>query len=228
MFDPVDKCGVLSDYDLTNMAWVQRVPGTDRTGTIPFMALDLLTNDYWDGRLQRYYHHELESFFWTLIVVFLACNPGSLELYNEFIKNWFIPDHVVCWKDKTHFLFKRLKDAFESVQGNFEESVFLMDDMCWLIADQNNQRDQQRDQQRRKERRKLHSQPGAKAHGGDVSHINHSESMWDGFIDVLSQSGITVDISKLQTHKPTFDTAQCQELFKEMQEIHQSVIWNIT
>ena len=37
------KCGVLTDFDLFILQWELRVIGTDRTVTIPCMAIDQLT-----------------------------------------------------------------------------------------------------------------------------------------------------------------------------------------
>ncbi|KAF8881291.1 hypothetical protein CPB84DRAFT_1687299, partial [Gymnopilus junonius] len=59
MYDEEFKHGVLTDFDLSLPQWEPRVVGTDRTGTIPFIALDLLTADYWSGATTRFYHHEL-------------------------------------------------------------------------------------------------------------------------------------------------------------------------
>ncbi|KAF8881281.1 hypothetical protein CPB84DRAFT_1687298, partial [Gymnopilus junonius] len=66
MYDEETGCGVLTDFDLSLLQWEPRVFGTDRTGTIPFMALHLLQKGYWTGHEERYYHHELESFVWIL------------------------------------------------------------------------------------------------------------------------------------------------------------------
>ena len=77
MYDPDSKCGVLTDFDLSLRE--PRVLGTDRTGTVPFMAIDLLTDEYWEGTLERYYHHELESFIWVIVFVFLLYQDGKRQ-----------------------------------------------------------------------------------------------------------------------------------------------------
>ncbi|KJA25249.1 hypothetical protein HYPSUDRAFT_37739, partial [Hypholoma sublateritium FD-334 SS-4] len=92
MYHPGRKCGVLTDFDLSVIAWLNRVPGTDRTGTIPFMALDLLRDAYWAGSITRHYHHELESFIWILPIVFLACDNGKFNPKTPFIKDWITSD----------------------------------------------------------------------------------------------------------------------------------------
>jgi hypothetical protein len=43
MCDPDLKCGVLTDFDLFILQWEPRVIETDRTDTIPCMAIDQLT-----------------------------------------------------------------------------------------------------------------------------------------------------------------------------------------
>ena len=77
MYDPESKCGVLTDFDLSLRE--PRVSGTDRTGTVPFMAIDLLTDEYWEGTIKRYYHHELESFIWVIVFVFLLYQDGKRQ-----------------------------------------------------------------------------------------------------------------------------------------------------
>jgi len=56
--------GVLNDYDLAS--W-DKFPTTnsDRTGTVPFMALDLLHGGL-DQQIPRLYRHDAESFVWVL------------------------------------------------------------------------------------------------------------------------------------------------------------------
>ena len=52
MYNKELGCGVLGDYDLSICRRKQRVP---RTGTVPFMAIDLLTDEYWNGEIVRLY-----------------------------------------------------------------------------------------------------------------------------------------------------------------------------
>ena len=70
MYNVKLHCGVLCDYDLSISQRQPRMPGTDRTGTIPFMAIQLLTDEYWNGSMERLYQHELEAFIWILPFVF--------------------------------------------------------------------------------------------------------------------------------------------------------------
>ncbi|KAL6300680.1 hypothetical protein BKA93DRAFT_711458, partial [Sparassis latifolia] len=62
MYDPDTQCGMLNDFDLTviHEGPGERMPaGKMRTGTVPFMALDLLTLGYYGGKIARLYCHDL-------------------------------------------------------------------------------------------------------------------------------------------------------------------------
>ena len=62
--------GILNDFDLAT--WVDHsTTNHDRTGTIPFMAIDLL-KDGLDRRTPRLYRHDIESFSWVLAFVTVA------------------------------------------------------------------------------------------------------------------------------------------------------------
>ena len=68
------KYGVLNDFDLAAiMAVGERTPkkqGFERTGTLPFMAIDLLR--YPNGQISRWFRHDLESCMWCLVWQALA------------------------------------------------------------------------------------------------------------------------------------------------------------
>ncbi|KAG1805973.1 uncharacterized protein BJ212DRAFT_1437720, partial [Suillus subaureus] len=58
------RIGVLNDYDLSSLANDQGPRGNERTGTVPFMALDLLSVKGQRGEVKHLYRHDLESFIW--------------------------------------------------------------------------------------------------------------------------------------------------------------------
>ena len=65
-----DPLGIVNDFDLAT--WVgHSTTNSDRTGTIPFMAIDLL-NGGLDRCIPRLYRHDLESFCWVLAYVTVA------------------------------------------------------------------------------------------------------------------------------------------------------------
>ncbi|KAF8808810.1 hypothetical protein BYT27DRAFT_7061442, partial [Phlegmacium glaucopus] len=102
MYDPDLKCGVLTDFDLSIFQWEPSVIGTDPTGTIPFMAIDLLTEAYWQGLTKRLYRHELEAFIWILPYTFLLYKDG-LRLPNKYVDRWRTSDHTTCMGKKLAF-----------------------------------------------------------------------------------------------------------------------------
>jgi hypothetical protein len=65
-----DPVGIVNDFDLA--AWIGHLTSNiDRTGTIPFMAIDLLDGGL-DRRIPRLYRHDLESFCWVLAFTTVA------------------------------------------------------------------------------------------------------------------------------------------------------------
>jgi hypothetical protein len=56
------KCGILNDYNLVHLTSQPRPTGMEHTGTRPFMALDLLTDEAWDSKVERLYRHDCKSF----------------------------------------------------------------------------------------------------------------------------------------------------------------------
>ena len=68
--------GVFNYFDLS---LIQNVPsGRERTGTVPFMALELLTAEAIQGEIEHVYQHDAESFIWVLTWVSLRYDGGNL------------------------------------------------------------------------------------------------------------------------------------------------------
>ena len=65
-----DPIGIVNDFDLAT--WVDHpTTNSDRTGTIPFTAIDLLEGGL-DRRTPRLYRHDMESFSWVLAYITIA------------------------------------------------------------------------------------------------------------------------------------------------------------
>jgi len=70
MLNPILDVGVLNDFDLVYITgWTAR--GGRRTGTVAFMALDLLTEKAIKDRFTWLYRHDVESLIWVLAWVCL-------------------------------------------------------------------------------------------------------------------------------------------------------------
>jgi hypothetical protein len=80
MYDKTNTRGVLNDYDFAHWTTQCRPTGMERTGTRPFMALDLLTDAAWDGKIERLYRHDCESFAWVLLWVCCRYEGGKQSL----------------------------------------------------------------------------------------------------------------------------------------------------
>jgi len=83
----------------TNSQWLwlcsgQPQPsGTEHTRIMPFIALDLLTDEAWEGKIARQYPHDCESFAWVLLWICNRCNSGK-DICNaplgELITPWLL------------------------------------------------------------------------------------------------------------------------------------------
>ncbi|KAG1730062.1 hypothetical protein EDB19DRAFT_1832147 [Suillus lakei] len=67
--------GVLNDFDLSSTR--DTPSGQERTGTVPFMALDLLTKEAINGQVKHLYQHDAESFIWVLTWVCICYEDGA-------------------------------------------------------------------------------------------------------------------------------------------------------
>ncbi|KAG2745711.1 hypothetical protein P692DRAFT_20740747, partial [Suillus brevipes Sb2] len=97
------RIGVLNDYDLSSLADEPGPRGNERTGTVPFMALDLLTEKGQRGEVKHLYRHDLESFMWCFAWVSMcyenkALLPRGLRPFDE-----WVADAVTCFKEKLVF-----------------------------------------------------------------------------------------------------------------------------
>lgn len=109
------KVGVLNDFDLTN------IPGEDsrggrRTGTIAFMALQLI--DRFRENPRRFYRHDVESLIWVLIWICLdyrehgdapqGMKEEDVQKTISFLQSWKTGDTEQAFHVRTAF-FLRLK-----------------------------------------------------------------------------------------------------------------------
>ncbi|KAH9934130.1 uncharacterized protein B0H18DRAFT_545205 [Fomitopsis serialis] len=102
----------LRDFDLARLVIVSqpsKPQGSERTGTVPFMALDLLTEAYWNGRLERLYRHDLEAFVWVTVYCAWAFDDEGLEDMDSPVHAWLTADYEQCRGEKFDFLWTRAK-----------------------------------------------------------------------------------------------------------------------
>jgi len=93
MWDRSEEKGVLNDFDLAKLVSQTKPIGQNEvTGTLPFMALDLLNEQAMKGLIAPLYRHEAESFTWVLIYLCYTVTKTGDHFglnVNRFIKKWF-------------------------------------------------------------------------------------------------------------------------------------------
>jgi len=102
---------MLNDFDLsTIMNPGERNPncqGLERTGTLPFMAVELLQNEGFDGKIPRRYEHELESFSWVLVWVSRCVFGGQESRPPPRLRQWLNNSNDLVYTSKLGFIDER-------------------------------------------------------------------------------------------------------------------------
>ncbi|KAG1775189.1 hypothetical protein EV702DRAFT_1007977 [Suillus placidus] len=97
--------GVLNDYDLSSLANDPGPRGNECTGTVPFMALDLLFAEAQRGEVKHLYRHDLESFMWCFAWIALRYENGALlPAGSRPFDEWATSNAVTCGVKKNYFL----------------------------------------------------------------------------------------------------------------------------
>ena len=91
--------GVLNDFDLAVDADVKSASSKQRTGTRPFMAIDLLRDD----PSVHMYRHDLESMFYVLVWITSRFHNGT-EITDPPLQEWADEGGTALVKEKTFFL----------------------------------------------------------------------------------------------------------------------------
>jgi len=107
MYKEDNRYGVLNDFDLsTIMKPNSRNPdrqGLERTGTLPFMAVELLNEKGFNGKVPRRYDHELESFAWVLVWVSRCVLDGEESEPPPALKEWLANSNRLVYLSKSSF-----------------------------------------------------------------------------------------------------------------------------
>ena len=96
--------GVLIDFDLAILSG-SRSTNTERTGTMLFMALDMLSSITDDTHPSHLYRHDAESFLWVAIWV-CGTYEGGEKRQDASFKDWEQGDAEHCQGFKRNFLAK--------------------------------------------------------------------------------------------------------------------------
>ncbi|KAJ8507767.1 hypothetical protein ONZ45_g9880 [Pleurotus djamor] len=226
MYHPVTHRGVLTDFDLSILQWEDRVVGCDRTGTVPFMALALLKDEYWNGGIQRYYHHEMEAFIWCLPFVCLGGFAAGSERH-EVITEWVAADATQCRRLKLDFAahsFKYKAPVSPKFAACYDLAILLCRAASNFYTDSSFYSANLEDLRQEGELPEFYGE-------GPIP-VAMSLDLWARFLAALKKAGwrkkgpSTLDdafilplIERLEKHKPSFDSmdetmkSQLKDLF---------------
>ncbi|KAG2149147.1 uncharacterized protein EDB93DRAFT_1337111 [Suillus bovinus] len=122
--------GVLNDYDLSSLVDDPGPRGNERTGTVPFMALDLLHAKAQRGEVKHLYRHNLESFLWVLTWIFLRYRQGALlPKQSRLLDEWATLGAITCGEKKLVFL----ENVFDHKPPYLQISGSDIDRSLWLL-----------------------------------------------------------------------------------------------
>ncbi|KAH7918884.1 hypothetical protein BV22DRAFT_1041437 [Leucogyrophana mollusca] len=98
--------GVLNDFDLTSTTEGRQ--GNKRTGTMPFMAIELLDQEGPEDHITHQYRHDAESFVWILAWLTLHYANGTrLPRKHRPLKTWLSLQAVECGDKKAMFIMRQ-------------------------------------------------------------------------------------------------------------------------
>ncbi|KAI6106627.1 hypothetical protein EDD16DRAFT_1490535 [Pisolithus croceorrhizus] len=122
--------GVLNDFDLASIE--DGLTRTECTGTVPFMALELLDPEGSCGQTNHLYEYVAESFIWILIWMTLRYDNGTLRTTGRPLDQWLKVDATTCGKEKSAFLFyanRRKLQAGIGHEKNFQVAYVCMNNL---------------------------------------------------------------------------------------------------
>ncbi|KAG2051445.1 hypothetical protein BDR06DRAFT_958977 [Suillus hirtellus] len=129
--------GVLNDYDLSSLANAVGPQGNERTGTVPFMALDLLTKEGQQGKAKYPDRHDLESFMWVFTWICFRYRQGVLLLRRSRpLDEWATSDAIACRVEKLAFLMNfinYLPKDLKTSQSAIDLSLWVLLVDCFRV-----------------------------------------------------------------------------------------------
>jgi Fungal protein kinase len=118
--DTGEVTGVLADFDLSSLEG-DVTSNTERTGTVQFMALDLLSEEALAGEVKHDYCHEAEAYFWVGVYD-TACYHNGQTVNNAVPAGWNSLGATAMREKKRDYLSRlgkhRATDSQKDVWGD--------------------------------------------------------------------------------------------------------------
>ncbi|KAH7923109.1 hypothetical protein BV22DRAFT_1130895 [Leucogyrophana mollusca] len=121
--------GVLNDFDISSTRDSDVLRYNERTGTIQFMAMELLRQPTLDGHKTHEYYHDAESFIWVLAWVTLHHEHGTrLPRKDRALESLLSLQPDECSDKKAAFLMteRNVVQPPPSQQKNWEVAVICL------------------------------------------------------------------------------------------------------
>ncbi|KAI0076861.1 hypothetical protein K474DRAFT_1675272 [Panus rudis PR-1116 ss-1] len=153
MYDEVDGdiLGVPNDWDFAiDEHNDPQHHGLERTGTVPYMALDLLENS--QGQIRHLYRHDHEATIWIATWVVLCYKNGEYvgNSHNERLALWRTGSYADCAVEKFAFLRKLWK---QKPQEEWKKEWFIVESLLEQLYQRMNDRNTAESQRRKTARR---------------------------------------------------------------------------
>jgi len=116
--------GVLADFDLSSLEG-DVTSNTERTGTVPFMALDLLSKKALAGEVKHDYGHEAEAYFWVGVYD-TACYHNGLIVDDAAPAQWNSLGATAMRKEKRDYLSSLNEHSATDSQKNVWGGLSLL------------------------------------------------------------------------------------------------------
>ncbi|KAK7051274.1 hypothetical protein VNI00_004774 [Paramarasmius palmivorus] len=118
----------LCDYDLSYLSWEKIEIGFTNTGTLKFMASELLTDNAMNGEVQKVYRHDAEAFAWVLLWILGRYRDGKQLDQGRLFDSWAeqVSFAEINTKRSTAFtsIMNKKADFPQPLSNNFRGEAF--------------------------------------------------------------------------------------------------------
>jgi hypothetical protein len=116
--------GVLADFDLSSLK-AKTSRNTELTGTVPFMALDLLSPEALAGKVEHDYCHEAEAYFWVGVYD-TACYDNGHTVHSADPAQWNSLGAIAMRVKKGDYFFNLGKHVATPPQKDVWQGLSLL------------------------------------------------------------------------------------------------------